>query len=40
MKQSDVDFARDEARQVWLAASNSRPEAKAAADYVCTGCRR
>ena len=29
MKQSDVDFARDEARQVWLAASNSRPEAKA-----------
>ena len=28
---------RDDARQVWLAASDSRPAAKAAADYVCTG---
>ena len=29
--------ARDDARQVWLGASDSRPAAKAAADYVCTG---
>ena len=29
--------ARDDARQVWLAASDSRPAAKATADYVCTG---
>lgn len=30
-------FARGDARQVFLAASNSRDEAKASADYVCTG---
>ena len=32
-----VCLARDDARQVWLAASDSRPAAKAEADYVCTG---
>ena len=30
-------FARDDVRQVFLAASDSRPAAKATADYVCTG---
>ena len=30
-------LARDDARQVWLAASDSRPAARAEADYVCTG---
>ena len=30
-------LARDDVRQVWLAASDSRPAAKAEADYVCTG---
>lgn len=29
-------FARDDVRQVFLAASDSRPAAKATADYVCT----
>lgn len=30
-------FARNDVRQVYLAASDSRPAAKATADYVCTG---